>query len=88
MLWTRGLFVSYRSRGTGHLCASTELRDDGTRQTDVALIWAYLGGVEKGWITVTDLDHFFHGTVPPNKTRFWLDIKLLGDAMAAHKSMW
>ncbi len=55
---------------------------------EVALIWAYLGGMERGWFTVADLYHFFHGTIPPNKTKFFLDLKLLEDSKAAHKNMW
>lgn len=61
---------------------------DNRDQIEVALIWAYLGGMDNGFITPEDLDRFFHASFPANKTRFFLDVKLLGDSMSAQKGMW
>jgi hypothetical protein len=68
--------------------AQQTLVPDSRDKMEVALIYAYLGGIDNGYITYEDIDNFFHGKFPPNKTRFLLDFPLLGLAQAAHAGMW
>lgn len=68
--------------------ANKTLVPDSRDHTEVALIFAYLGGIDRGYVTHEDLDRFFHAQFPPNKTRMLLNFPLLGMAQAAFEGMW
>jgi hypothetical protein len=68
--------------------AKQTLIPDSRDQMEVALIYAYLGGVDNGYLTYEDLSNFFYAKIAPNKTRFLLDFPLLGIAQAAHQGLW
>lgn len=61
---------------------------DASDKVEVSLIWIYLGGVDNGFIRAPDLDRFFHASFPAHKTRYFLDLKLLGEVMKSHEEMW
>ncbi len=68
--------------------AKQTLVPDSRDETEVALIFAYLGGVDNGYISYESLDNFFHAKLAPTKTSFLLDFPLLGLGTEAHKKFW
>lgn len=47
-------------------------------ETEVKLIFAYLGGVENGNIPLSDVERLLHATMPAYKTKAWINGLLLG----------
>jgi hypothetical protein len=54
----------------------------------VNLIFTYLGGVDNGYILLSDVDHLFHGRMPANKTKYMIGAPLfqhLKEKLAGHQ---
>lgn len=47
-------------------------------RTETKLIFAYLGGVDNGFVTLDDVSSFLHAEMPSVKTRFMVDARQLG----------
>lgn len=50
-------------------------------RTEVILIFTYLGGVDNGFVEYRDVERFFNGLMPENKTKFMLEGPLLAHLM-------
>jgi hypothetical protein len=44
---------------------------------NVAVLYGYLGGIENGYVLYDDVDLFFHGKMPVNKTKFNISFALI-----------
>ncbi|MDF1764660.1 MAG: hypothetical protein P1U57_14765 [Oleibacter sp.] len=47
-------------------------------ETEVKLIYAYLGGPERDYIEYSDVDKFFHATMPDYKATGYVNVSLIG----------
>ena len=46
-------------------------------ETEVKLIYTYLGGKERGYVTQSDVDRFLHATMPEYKTSEYIDFSVV-----------
>jgi len=46
-------------------------------ETEVKLIYAYLGGSERGYVTFSDVDRFLHATMPEYKSSEYIDFSVV-----------
>jgi hypothetical protein len=60
------------------ICAAQGVTMGAIERVEVKLIYAYLAGVENGYVLQSDVERFFHATMPVNKTSAWVDSTLLG----------
>lgn len=58
-------------------CAEEGVSITGAGRTETRLIFAYLGGVDNGCITLYDVESFLHASMPSVKTRDMVDLGLL-----------
>ena len=61
------------------ICAEQDVTMTTPGETEVKLIFAYLGGVENGSVPLSDVDRFLHATMPEYKTTSWVNATLLGN---------
>lgn len=61
------------------ICDTQGVTMSAIERVEVRLIYAYLAGVENGYILLSDVDRFLHATMPVNKTSSWVDSRLLGN---------
>jgi len=59
------------------ICAAQGVTMGPAEGIEVRLIYAYLAGVENGYILQSDVDSLLHATMPVNKTSSWVDSTLL-----------
>jgi hypothetical protein len=59
------------------ICTAQGITMGPIERVEVKLIYAYLAGVENGYILLSDVDRLFHATMPVNKTSSWVDSTLL-----------
>lgn len=59
------------------ICASQGLTMNAIEESEIRLIYAYLAGVDNGFILLSDVDRLLHATMPVNKTTQWVDSALL-----------
>jgi len=60
------------------ICAAQGVTMGPIERVEVKLIYAYLAGVDNGYILLSDVDRLFHATMPAHKTPAWVDSTLLG----------
>ncbi|MAR91498.1 MAG: hypothetical protein CML06_11555 [Pseudomonadales bacterium] len=58
-------------------CAEEDVTITGAGRTETKLIFAYLGGVDNGYITLYDVESFLYASMPAVKTRYEVDLGLL-----------
>ena len=46
-------------------------------KVEADLIFTYLGGVDNGYILLSDIEKLFHAQIPVNKTKYLIDVALL-----------
>ena len=46
-------------------------------ETEVKLIYTYLGGKERGYVTQSDVDRFLNATMPEYKTSEYIDFSVV-----------
>jgi len=61
------------------ICAAQGVKMKAAEKLEVKLIYAYLAGVDKGYILASDVDRFLHATMPVNKTSSWVDLTLVSN---------
>lgn len=54
------------------ICRQQGVKITSAGQAEVKLIYTYLGGVDNGYITVDDVDRFFHSEMPWKKSNKWI----------------
>lgn len=59
------------------ICAAQGVNRTAAGTLETKLIFAYLGGVENGFITYTDVERFLHAEMPETKTDQWITSGLL-----------
>ncbi|NRB36933.1 MAG: hypothetical protein HRU20_00530 [Pseudomonadales bacterium] len=59
------------------ICTAQGVTMSSAGSTEIKLIFAYLGGVENGTISHSDVDKLFHATMPVTKTLSWITADLL-----------
>jgi len=60
------------------ICDAQGVTITAPERVEVRLIYAYLAGVENGYILLSDVDRFLHATMPVHKSTSWMDATLLG----------
>lgn len=61
------------------ICDAQGVTANAVERVEVRLIYAYLAGVENGYILLSDVDRFLHATMPVHKTTSWVDSTLLSN---------
>lgn len=61
------------------ICDAQGVTMEPAERIEVRLIYAYLAGVENGYIQLSDVDRFLHATMPANKTTEWVNSALLSN---------
>jgi len=61
------------------ICALQNVEITVGGETEVKLIYAYLGGTERGYVTYSDVDKFLHATMPDFKASGDINLSLIGD---------
>jgi len=59
------------------ICAAQGVEMTSAGEIEIRLIYAYLGGVEHGFISLSDVGRFLHATMPETKTDQWVNSALL-----------
>jgi len=59
------------------ICAAQGVEMTAPGETEARLIFAYLGGVERGFVPVSDIDRLLHAEMPETKTSSWVNAALL-----------
>ncbi len=59
------------------ICQAQGVSMSAAGETETKLIFAYLGGVERGFVMVDDVDRLLHAQMPLTKTSAWVNASLL-----------
>ncbi len=59
------------------ICAAQGVNITAAGETEIKLIYAYLGGVDNGFVMYSDVEKLLHAEMPATKTTEWVDAGLL-----------
>ncbi len=68
--------------------AKDSLIPDEHDQTEVALIYSYIGGPDRGYIAYGDLEQLFNGQIPDHRSKFLLDGAMLTFSKTVGQDLW